>query len=398
MLRAPSPMRYFDVANWPTRVVFGPGAVARLPALLAELGASRPLVICGKTASGGPLLGRVRSALVGLAAEVYTGVERHTPLRSIQAGALAARRHGADVLVSVGGGSAIDTAKCVALLMACEGDWEPYAIRFAERGSEARRALPPQTLPHLAVPTTAGSSSEVVPGAGCHDPERRIRLLFRDARLQPRIAVLDPEMAIYADPELTAASGMTAVARCVEALYSRDRQALSEGLALQGIRLLVRGLPRALARPGDLEARGECLLGCLLSGIAVDSAMASVVHAVGHVFGGRYGFPHGIAHAILLPPAMRCFLPILGDGCHVVAQATGAPGDRSNPEAAAVAASDRVAALVTASPLPTRLRDTGIAEGDLLAIAAAGARDHMIAYAPRPVAETDIFALLRSAW
>lgn len=374
-------VRPFDVTNWPTRVCFGPGRLAALPALLDEAGVRRPLVVCGTTVAGGPILARVQAALADRPAAVYAGVARHSPLPSVEAGAETAVRHAADGLVSVGGGSAIDTAKCIALLLAAGGDWRPYAIRYGETGSEAHPALPPGTLPHVAVPTTAGSASEVMPGAGFRDVAAGRRVLFRDRRLQPAAALLDPELAVFADPALTAATGMTAVARCVEALYSRDRQPLSEALALQGLRLLRRGLPRAVAEPTDLAARADCQVGCLLSGVAADNAMASLVHALGHVFGGRYGLPHGVPHAMLLAPALRLLLPAL---------------DAAVPGAEGLA--DDMAALLAALPLPRRLREAGVPAAALPAIATAAMRDHMIAYTPRPVTEAEVLTVLEAAW
>jgi len=391
-------MNAFELVNWPTRVLVGRGRVADLGPLLAQLGVRRPLVVCGSTVAGGPMLGRVLSALGGTAAAVFSGARRHTELATVRAGAAVASDHRADGLVSVGGGSAIDTAKCIALLVAARGDWRPYAIRYAARGGEARRALPADTLPHVAVPTTAGSSSEVMPGAGCRDPDAREKLLFRDARLLPRAAVLDPEMAVHAAPFLTAASGMTAVARCVEALYSRDRQPVSEALALEGLRLLHEGLPRAIREPWDLDARADTQLGCLLSGIAVDNAMASLVHAIGHVLGGRYGLQHGIAHALLVPPAMRRLLPVLGTGQRRVADAVGAESRGLDPAAAGHAAAAALATLVRATPLPQRLRDAGVPEPELDGIAAGALGDHMIAYAPVALTAADVRAVLAEAW
>lgn len=285
----------------------------------------------------------------------------------------------------------------MALWRATAGDWEPYAIRYARWGDERRRPLPAATLPHVAVPTTAGSASEVMPGAGCRDPDTRTKVLFRDGRLLPRVAVLDPELAVFADPFLTAATGMTAVARSVEALYSRDRQPVSEGLALQSLRLLARGLPRALAEPADLAARAECQLGCLLSGLAVDGAMASLVHAAGHVLGGRYGLQHGVAHALLLPPAMRLLLPALGEDQRKVAGTLGTPEART-AGAAGQAAAAAVAALAARSPLPRRLRDAGVPEADLADVAARTLDDHLIAYVPGPVSAADVLRVLREAW
>jgi alcohol dehydrogenase class IV len=373
----------FDLPNWPTRVAFGAGRLRDLAALLADAGIRRPLVVCGATVAGGPILPRVETALAGLAVAVYRGVERNSPAPSVRAAADAARRHEADGLVSVGGGSAIDTAKCAAVWLAAGGDPAPYAIRYDETGSETRGVLPPHTLPHVAVPTTAGSSSEVMPGAGYRDVAGGRRILFRDPRLQPRAALLDPELTVHASPALTAATGMTAVARCIEALYSRQRQPVSESLALQGWRHLRAGLPRAVAAPDDVAARADCLLGCLLSGVAVDNAMASLVHAVGHVAGGRYGLAHGVAHAILLAPALRLFAPVLGDdGRGSVCQAM----------------ADDVAALLATLPLPRRLRDAGVPAADLDAIAAAAVRDHMIAYTPRPVTEAEMRELLQAVW
>jgi alcohol dehydrogenase class IV len=374
-------IRPFDLANWPTPIAFGPGRVTDLPALLDAAGVRRPLVVCGRSVAGSPILPRVVAALGGIPAVVYAGVETHAPWPSVRAGAEAARRHGADGLVSVGGGSAIDTAKCIALLVAAGADVAPYEIRHGGDGSEPHRALPPSTLPHIAVPTTAGSASEVMPGAGFRDVAAGRRVLFRDRRLQPRAALLDPELAVFAGPALTASSGMTAVARCVEALYSGDRQPLSDALALQGWRLLRRGLPRAVAVPDDVTARAECQIGCFLSGVAVDNAMASLVHAIGHVMGGRYGLPHGVAHGILLSPALRLLWPGLGDG---------------PPEAAGLG--DAVAELLAGLPLPRRLREVGVGAADLAAIATATMTDSMIAHAPRPVSEAEVRALLEAAW
>jgi alcohol dehydrogenase class IV len=374
-------IRPFDLTNWPTPIAFGPGRVTDLPALLDAAGIRRPLVVCGRSVAASPVLPRVVAALAHHPVGVYAGVESHAPLPSVRAGADAAVQHGADGLVSVGGGSAIDTAKCVALLLAVGTDVAPYEIHHGRTVSDPRRALPSSTLPHIAVPTTAGSASEVMRGAGFRDVAAGRRVLFRDPRLQPRAAVLDPELTVFAGPALTARSGMTAIARCVEALYSRDRQPLSEALALRGWQLLRRGLPRAVAAPDDVAARAECQIGCLLSGVAVDNAMASVVHAIGHVMGGRYGLPHGVAHGILLPPALRLLWPSLGD---------------SPPEAAGLA--DAVADLRAVLPLPRRLRDAGVAAADLAAIAAATMADSMIAHTPRPVSEAEVRDLLEGAW
>jgi alcohol dehydrogenase class IV len=387
-----------EIGTAPTLVHFGPGSLAMLPTAMSQLERQRALIVCGRTVANGPMLTAVRRALEGRCVSVYPGVELLTPLTTVLSGTQMATRERADVLISVGGGSAIDTAKCIALMLASGGDWQPYSIRYDALGTEERRSLPPDTIPHIAVPTTTGSASEVMPGVGCLDLVHRRKLIFFDRHLTPKAAVLDPEMARFAPPMLTSASGMTAVARCVEALYSRDRQPFSSGLALQGLRLLSRALPQAAAEPDHLEARHDCQLGCLLSGVAVVQAMASVVHALGHVLAGRYRLQHGLAHAILLAPAMRLLLPQLDEDQHLIAHAVGIASEGMHADMAGRAAADAIDRLLAGLPLPKRLRDVGVVEADLEAIAAAGLGDHMIAYSPRPLGANDLLELVRSVW
>lgn len=389
-------MNPFAIEHWPKRIVSGPRAVAELAALAAGLGARRALVVCGRTVAKGEMLVRVREGLGAACAGVFDRVEPQNPLPCVRAGAAMARELGADVIVSVGGGSAIDAGKCIVMLLASGGDLAPYLIR--EEGTMARQPLGAGVLPHIAVPTTTGSSSEAMPSAGCRDPEARRKLLFLDAALVPKIVVLDPQMAAYASPELTAHSGMTAVARCIEALYSGKRNPVSTALALHAARLLSRGLPRSVATPHDLEARAECQIACLMSGVAAINAMASVVHGIGHVFGGRYGLQHGVAHSILLAPAMRLLLPAIGEDQYHLAAALGIERQGLSADEAGRRAAARIEALVRQLPLAQRLRDTVITREDLPEIARVAMGDYMIPCAPRPVSQAELVALLESAW
>jgi alcohol dehydrogenase class IV len=365
---------------------------------MKEVGGARALIVCGRTVASGEMLARVTEKLGTNCAGVFTGVENHTTLETVIGGAEFAARNDIDLLVSVGGGSAIDTAKCIALMLACEGQWEPFVINYREKGSLDREFLAPGVIPHIAIPTTAGSASEVLPSAGCRDVGTGRKLGFWDRELLPKVAVLDPEMAVFAGPTLTAASGMTAVARCIESLYSGRRHPLSTGLALHGLRLLHTALPQSIAEPENLKARGDCQLGCLLSGIAAINAMVSLVHASGHLFGGRYGLQHGIAHSILLAPAMRLLLPSIGDERYLMAQALGVETKGMTADVAAEEAINSLDALVKKLPLPPRLRDVGVAEVDLPSLAEACMHEYMITYLPHPVSEDEVLSLFRSAY
>jgi len=385
---------FLNIGEWPTRVCSGVGAVERLPRICSELGVRRALVVCGKTVAGGPILTRIRGALGSAFAGVFDEAAAHTPIPCVERGVDAVKRLGADVVVSVGGGSTIDAAKGIAIMCASGGDLAPYAINRAME----RESLTSNGITHIAVPTTAGSSSEVMPTAGILDPAAHKKLLFWDHLLVPQAVILDPEMAVYAGPELTAATGMTAVARCIESLYSRDRNPVATGMALHGARLLRRSLPRSVAEPGDLGARADCQFGCLMSGIAGINAMVSLVHAIGHVVGGRHALQHGISHAMMLGPAMRALLPAIGEGQYLVLEAMGGRKEGQSADAAGAAAADAMVVLVASLPLPQRLRDVGVEESELKGIAESTMDDYMMGYLPRPLSGNDVLRVVTSAY
>lgn len=382
--------------DWPGRVLFGPGVVARLAGEAKRLGVSRGLVICGATVARGPMLAKVAAGLGDTLAGVFSEVTAHTPLDGVKRAAARVVEAKADFLVTVGGGSAIDAGKAIAIALATRGELAPHAIRYTPGGEMVRSPLPARLIPHIAVPTTAGSASDVMPTAGCRDPVSRRKLLFWDHRLVPQLTILDPEMAIYGDAGLTAASGMTVVARCIESLYSGRRQPLSTGLALHALRLLRAGLPRAVAVPNDITARADCQIATLMSGIAAINAMVSLVHAIGHVIGGRHALQHGIAHAILLVPAMRLLMPTLGEEEELVVDAM--TGGRSPGSQRQASAADAMAGFIDGLPLPKRLRDVGVRNDELAEMARSTLSDYMMSNLPRPLTEQEVLVLLQEAW
>jgi alcohol dehydrogenase class IV len=386
-----------DFGDWPGRIVFGVGAVGRLAELVDRLGGRRALVLCGSTVAGGEMLIKVKAGLGDTLAGVFPEVRSHTPIEMVERALALFHACHADIIVTVGGGSAIDAGKAIAVMLATGGDLTRYAISYAPGGEMERLPLTARAVPHIAVPTTAGSASDVMPTAACRDPHSRRKLLFWDDALTPAATVLDPEMAVHTPPALTAATGMTAMARAIEALYSCKRHPISTGLALHAVRLLRDALPRAIVAPHDLEARAGCQMACTMSGMAAINAMVSVVHAIGHIVGGRHGLQHGVSHAILLAPAMRLMLPVIGDDRTLLLDVLGGnhtgSADGDGAEATALMTS-----FVRALPLPHRLRDLGMPENELAEIAKPTMSDYMMANLPRPMDEGDVLALLRSAW
>lgn len=385
------------IQDWPKRVCFGPGSLARLPEMMDGLGAKRALVVCGRSVAGGPMLVKVRQALGERLAGIFDGVPAHTPFESVEAATARVKALGADAVISVGGGSAIDCGKGVALLFATGGVFAPYVIDFGTTGM-TRAPMPAPGLVHIAVPTTAGSASDVMPTAAIRDAKAGKKMLFWDARMVPDATILDPKMAVYAGPFLSAATGMTAMARAIECLYSADRHPISTGLALHSARLLRTALPRAIADPGDLAARADCQMAALMSGTASINAMVSVVHAIGHIVGGKFGLQHGVSHAILLAPAMRRMLPAIGADQYYALEAMGEAATGLDADAAGRRAADRLQAMVDTLPLPRRLRDLGMKEEEIPAIAAATMKDYMMAHVPQPTPQSAVESLLREAF
>lgn len=385
------------IRDWPKRVHFGRGSIGRLPDILSALGRTKALVVCGRTVAGGVMLENVRRALGDRLVGVFDRISAHTPYSEVQEAFAMFQDLGADAVISVGGGSAIDAGKGIALCRATGGDFEPYRIDFGAKGSMERAAMPDPGIAHIAVPTTAGSSSDTMPTAGIRDPARGVKLLFWDQRLVPDATVLDPEMAVHAGPELTAATGMTAMARCVESLYSAHRQPFSTSLALHGARLLRRALPRAVEAPDDIDARADTQMGCLMSGVASINALASLVHAIGHGVGGRFGLQHGISHAILLAPAMRLLLPAIGEDQYAVLEAMGGTRDGRSPDEAGRAAADALQSMFEKLPLPRRLGAVGVESNHIPDLAAGTMGDYMMANLPSPLTKDDVAALLEEA-
>lgn len=385
-----------EVSIWPKNVQLGPGSVARLPELMRSFGCDRALVICGQSVATGPMLEAVRKALGPLYAGVFSEVRAHTPLPDVQRAAQLCLDLNADAVISVGGGSAIDAAKGVIICCAAGGDPRPYAMGPRTEGGKTI-PMPPSRIRHIAVPTTAGSGSDVMPSAGIRDPALGKKILFWDQGLIPDATVLDPEMAVYAGGFLTAASGMTAVARAMEALYSKHRNQVSTGLALHALRLLNRSLPVCVNEPNNLQARQDCQVACILASTSSVNAMASLVHAIGHVVGGKFQLQHGVSHAILLAPVARRYVPLLGSDVRAVLHAFG----YENTDLAANS-SDLIATAIEklhgSLPLPKRLRELGLAQPDLPLIAESTLEQHMLDNTPRQTPLEEIVQILEEAW
>jgi maleylacetate reductase len=336
----------------PQRVVFAPGALSRVSDEAAHLSLTRPLVIA--TPGSGARLGqRVVENLGTRSVGLHAHAVVHVPKAIAEAGLAAARASHADGLVAVGGGAAIGLAKAIALQTA---------------------------LPILALPTTY-SGSEATPIFGTTDGERKIT--GRDNKVLPRTIVYDPDLTLGLPAAVSAASGMNAIAHCVEGLWAGGRTPVTMALAAEAMRRFAKNLPAVVADGSDREARAQCLIGAWLAGTVLNAGTA-LHHKLAHVLGGL-GLPHAETHAVILPHVMRFNLDAASEAKSRLAESLG------NSDAAGA-----VAEMLKQFPIPQRLRDLGFDAGksDFVAgeIAAASIRT------PRAVSAGDVRELLAAAY
>lgn len=365
----------------PTRIVFGDGVIKDLGLELKRLGVARALLVTDQVLrTQGDLVPRAEQALGLRLGGIYDGALPDAPVDCVDAGGAVARQLGCDGVVSLGGGSVIDTAKGIALLLR-----EGGSIRDHQGTQRLTRPL----APHVAIPTTAGTGAEVTAFAVLSDPVAREKMHYMDDHLVPNVAILDPSLTLGLPARLTAATGMDALTHAVESYQTVMRNPLSDANALHAIRLIARWLPVAVQTGHDRVARGQMLLAASMAGLAFNAAGLGLAHAMSHVIGARHHVHHGTANAICLPHVMRFNADEFGGRQADIAAALGVAPSASQ-EAQAQAAAAAVARLVADVGLPTRLRDVGVPESDLESCAEASLSDGAIVYNGKFAADRDL--------
>jgi alcohol dehydrogenase class IV len=311
------------------RIRFGPGVSAEVGALAAEFG-SRALLVRGGSAAAAGRVAPVRQSLqrAGLSLTEFD-LSGEPTIDLARRGAAAARAAGVDLVVGCGGGSVLDAGKAIAALATNPGDPLDY-LEVIGRGQPLTR----DPLPLIALPTTAGTGSEVTRNAVLGSAEHGVKASLRHARMLPRVALVDPELTAGLPPAISAACGLDALTQLIEPLVSTKANPIADALARAGLPLAARALPRVCRSPEDPEARGDMALASLLAGLAMANAGLGAVHGFAAAIGGAFTAPHGAVCAALLAPVTAVNLAAL--------RARG-PADR-------LARYDEAARLLTGSP------------------------------------------------
>jgi alcohol dehydrogenase class IV len=300
-------------ANWnyPTTVWAGPGRIAELPAACQRLGIRRPLLVTDEGLRASPLVVRAQGLVPGTG--LFADVRGNPVAANIEAGLAAYRRGGHDGVIAFGGGSALDAGKVIAFM---SGQTRPL-WDFEDVGDWWTRADPRGIAPVIAVPTTAGTGSEVGrAGVVINEATHQKKIIFHP-QMMPGVVISDPELTVGLPPKITAATGIDAFVHCFEAFCAPGFHPLADGIALEGMRLIQTYLPRACDNGADLEARSRMLAAASMGATAFQKGLGAV-HAIAHPVGAHFNTHHGLTNAVLLPyvvvhnrPAIAAQLPVI---------------------------------------------------------------------------------------
>ena len=367
----------------PVRIRFGEGAVAALNDVLAAESTSRPFVIVDDFMQGVPA---VASALQGLEeAGRYAKSAGEPTIDDVEDAADRLAASDADAVVAIGGGSVIDTAKAARLVVSQR---EPFR-RFAAR----EVAYEPPVVPLVAIPTTAGTGSEVSGGAVITDAETNRKAGIANPFLRAQHALVDPELTYGLPSAPTAHSGIDAIAQAIAAIVVETRTPVGDAIALEAIRLGSAALPAVVRDGGDREARSRMMCASMMAGLSMNISDCGSEHSIAQAVGGRFHLPHGLTIGLVLAETMDHDRRAVPELFERIADAFGEPGDGSRDGSRAVTAVRRLLADID---FPT-LASCGVGEADLDELADGALDDYFITVSPEPWTKEDVVACYRDA-
>jgi len=356
-----------------TRTIFGAGVIEGLGGVANELNIKKTLLVADKglidSGHVAEAINPLRSA--GIEVIKFHDFDSNPDTAMIEAGCEYVRPLGIDSFIALGGGSSLDCAKGINLLLTNGGRMRDY-----HGYGKAKTPL----LPMIGIPTTAGTGSEAQTYALISDAETHVKLACGDPQLAFRVALLDPQLTVSQPSHVTATSGFDALAHAVETFVTTKRNPLSESFSREAWRLLVGNYERVLSSPDDLEARGYMQLGAFFAGMAIENSMLGATHACANPLTAHYGTSHGAAIALLLPSVVRWNGAVAGTRYAELLRLAGTPFEGDAAETLAL----RLEELAGAGGLQNSLRDAGIRSNDLSMLAAEAAEQWTGKFNPRP--------------
>ncbi len=375
----------------PVQVVFGEGSLGEIRSFLRGFGKHALLVTGDGPTADLPAVRTLQEILTGegVSVSLFHEVKSDPDVETVERGVALAREEGCDFVIGLGGGSPMDAAKVIAARMNNEGDVASW---------EGVGRVPGRARPLICIPTTSGTGSEVTWVAVISGGKRGQKMSIVSQHLYPVLAIVDPLLTHTMPPELTAATGMDALAHAVESQVARRSWEPTQAFALKAAGLVCAYLERACQDGSDPEARRNMSLAALLAGMAFTCSGLGLTHALAHALGARFNVPHGVANAVLLPHVMRFNLPSSPEGYRQLAAAMGADISGLSAPRAAEKAVEAVEGLLASLPLPRTLRELGIPSSSLESLAAeAFLNTRMRSSNPRDTVLEDLVGVLREA-
>jgi alcohol dehydrogenase class IV len=378
--------------SFPTQVVFGPGALSQLPDLIRARSARKVLLITDAGLVRAGLADRVLDTLKGHVETIcFDGVEANPTEACMEAATKTLRSNPCDLVMGLGGGSAIDTAKAACFRLNHAGPLAPYEIQV-DGHLKITRDVPPL----IAIPTTSGTGSEVGRSAVITSKEEGRKIVIFSPKLLPIVALCDPELTIGLPPNITAATGMDALTHNLEAYLSTSYHPICSAIGLGGIRLVASNLERAVKHSSDILARSNMMLASSMGAIAFQKDLG-VAHALAHPLSTLADVPHGLANAIVLPHTMAFNKSAAAGRLKEIAQALGCRADNTADDEGADLAIAFVHDLLARIDIPNRLSQIGITQDLIPALAKQAMADGNHLTNPRPCKEQDMVDLYRAA-
>ncbi len=389
---------YYEYFN-PVKILSGHRALENIPFELSGMGVSRPLIVTDQGVAGAGLVKIVLEAFAGsgiVPAAVFDQTPPDSSNRVVNQVARLYRENHCDSLIAVGGGSVMDTAKGVNIVITEDSD---DLMKFV--GAERLRK---KMRPLIAIPTTSGTGSEATMVAVITNVDKGTKMAFTSYMLFPDVAVLDVRMTLTVPPAITAATGMDALTHAVEAYTCLQKNPLSDAYSVAAIRLIRKNLVQAVQSPRDQQARLALANASLMAGASFSNSMVGVVHAMGHACGGVSHIPHGMVMSILLPHGMEYNLEKVGEYYgELLLPLAGADEYAHTPEGKRPARSIQVIRelnqnLHRLSGMPLTLKDAGVKRESLVQIAQAAIGDGSLIFNPVEVEYNDVLDILKSAY
>ncbi len=371
--------------SFPTKIIFGAGALDSLSAAVLEINGKRPLLVTDKgvVASGiiAQVTARLQPAQIGYA--IFDDVASNPVEDNVIAGVACYKNESCDCIIAIGGGSPLDMGKAIALMSTHAWPMEQYDDKID--GWQRITANVPRVI---TMPTTAGTGSEVGRSTVITLKSTQRKTVIFSPNLMPRVALCDPVLTLKLPPKLTAATGMDALTHCLEAYISKGYHPMCDGVALQGLKLIGRSLVRAVENGDDLAARSDMMMAASMGAVAFQKGLG-VCHSLAHPLSTIAGLHHGLANAIMLPYVLAFNHTVAAERLADVAEAL--TGERKG-EAAKI-----ISAMNARLGIPARLSEVGVLREQIPALTEQAFEDACHLLNPRPVAKEDLRALYEAA-